>query len=94
MSASISDEPYIIGPKGSIPLPCPRGVLQFDIVESDLRPWGERRESILLYICQEAFNAAKHEGIAVEVSRENAMTCFLLDYLDKCRYLSANTIRW
>lgn len=83
MAAIISDDPVFIGSKDGSALPHPTGILQFKLVETDLRPWGEHREPILLHMVDEAFLAAKDEAITLEITRENAASSSILDFLSR-----------
>jgi hypothetical protein len=83
-AALVSNEPSIINPPpAGIPLPNPLGILHFEIINADLRPQGEQRESVVMHMYQEALKAAKEESIILEVSKENAASCFLLDFLEQ-----------
>ncbi|KAJ6508869.1 hypothetical protein C8R45DRAFT_458209 [Mycena sanguinolenta] len=77
--ASISFHPAIIGPSSITSLTDPTVFC----AGADLREYGVRRAPMYRALCARAVALACEERVHLDVSKENAVACFLLDVLER-----------
>ncbi|KAJ6584912.1 hypothetical protein B0H19DRAFT_1107144 [Mycena capillaripes] len=80
LSASISFDPAIIGP-GPAPISFADRSVFFS--DSDLRIYGARRAPMCRALYERAFTLACETRIHIDVSEDNAASCFFLDVLER-----------
>ncbi|KAJ3780166.1 hypothetical protein GGU10DRAFT_391341 [Lentinula aff. detonsa] len=88
LASFFSTNAVIIGPGGYGPEIACIALSQGPLKEAavpDLREYGVRRKPVCYQLWAEALWLAHQEGITAHVSRENAVSCWLLDFLE-CRF--------
>ncbi|KAJ7653722.1 hypothetical protein DFH06DRAFT_1204537 [Mycena polygramma] len=80
LSASISFVPAIIGPG-----PSPQSLADRSVFTrgADLRAYGVRRAPMYRALCAEAIRLALEVGILLEPSEDNAVSCFIIQFLEE-----------
>ncbi|KAJ7918296.1 hypothetical protein B0H13DRAFT_1993216 [Mycena leptocephala] len=79
LSASISFDPAIIGPG---PRPTTLADRSVFTRGADLRAYGVRRAPKYRALCSEALRLASEVGVLLEPSEDNAVSCFILQFLE------------
>ncbi|KAF7343905.1 Zn(2)-C6 fungal-type transcriptional factor [Mycena venus] len=82
LSASISFDHAIIGPG---PKPSSLGDRSVFTRCADLREYGVRRKPMYRALCAEALRLASEVGVLLEPSEDNAVSCFMLQFLENGR---------
>ncbi|KAF7372478.1 Zn(2)-C6 fungal-type transcriptional factor [Mycena venus] len=82
LSASISFDHAIVGP-GTKPVSL--GDRSVFTRGADLREYGVRREPMYRALCAEALRLASDVGVLLEPSEDNAVSCFMLQFLENAR---------
>ncbi|KAF7343904.1 Zn(2)-C6 fungal-type transcriptional factor [Mycena venus] len=82
LSASISFDHAIIGPGAK---PSSLGDRSVFTRCADLREYGVRRKPMYRALCAEALRLASEVGVLLEPSEDNAVSCFMLQFLENAR---------